>query len=248
MITAADLIASAKKLNRVMRADNKAGNQWRYYNTKRSASTFKATRAAKKFYTNCMGGVSFVAKNAGISGDALDFYGGKGNIVWLGDGAKARTKKVFDILAVNRPVKQAVKKGIIQPGDILTYKNIIHTNMFIGNNKSFDSGHAYCDGNGEGAPFLKWIGSLAHPESVCKYVLRLKGPNVYRVQVGAYDSLDNAGRRAVEVARISGLKCFMEHTDMIRVYCGSFEQAQNAIERIHDLENANIKDAFIVVK
>lgn len=248
MITAADLIASAKKLNRIMRADNKAGNQWRYYNTKRSASTFKATRAAKKFFTNCMGGVAFVCKDAGIDAGALDFYGGKNKIVWLGEGAKARTKKVFDILTVNRTVREAVKKGIIQPGDILTYKNFSHTNIYIGNNKSFDAGHAYCDGNGEGAPYLKWVGPLSHPSTVCKYVLRLKSAKTYRVQVGAYDELGNAERRETEVTMMSGFACFKEQTDMIRVYCGSFEQAQNAIERIHDLEVSKIKDAFIVVK
>lgn len=248
MITAADLIASAKRLNRVMRADNKAGHQWRYYNKKRSASTFKATRAAKKFFTNCMGGVSFVCKDAGINGEALDFYGGKGKIVYLCDGAREKTRKMFDILLVNRGVRAAVKKGIIQPGDILTYKSIVHTNMYIGNNKSFDSGHAYCDGSGEGAAFLKWIGALAHPDAACKYALRLKYPAVYRVQVGAYSERENAERRITEVSRLSGFACFMEQTDMIRVYCGSFEKAQNAIDRIGDLEKSFIKDAFIVVK
>ena len=248
MIMPDDLIQSAKKLNRVMLADNKDGKNWHYDNVHKSGSTFKATRQEGKYFTNCMGGVTFVCKDAGISGYALDFYGGKGKIVWLNSGAKERTKKVFDILRVNRTVRQAVKKGIIQPGDIITYVSMVHTNMYYGDEKSFDTGHAYCTGSGEGAPFKKWIGALAHANKKCKYVLRLKHSATYRVQVGAYNEMANVEKRIAEIMQKSGFACFREQTDYIRVYCGSFEQPQNAIDRINELEADGIKDAFIVVK
>ena len=228
--------------------DNKAGHQWRYYNNKRSKPTFAATRAAGLYITNCMGGIAFLCKDAGVPGAALDFYGGKNKIVYASDDAKRRTHKVFDVLRVNRTVKSAVKKGIIQPGDILTYVTMTHTNMYIGGNKSFDSGHAYCDESGEGAPFKKWIGTLAHQGKKCKYALRLKSSNVYRVQVGAFEHLDKANKRITEVQTASGFGCFMEQTDMIRVYCGSFERPQNAIDRVNDLELSGIMDSFITVK
>ena len=244
MIRPDDIIQSAKKINRVMLDDNKNGKNWHYDNVHRSGPTFKATRQEGKYFTNCMGGVTFVFKDAGISGYALDFYGGKSKIVWLNGGAKDRTKKVFDILRVNRTVRSAVKKGIIQPGDIITYVSMIHTNIYYGNDKSFDSGHAYCTGE----HFNKWIGSLAHANKKCKYVLRLKHPATYRVQVGAYEQMDNAEKRIAEIVQKSGFNCFREQTDLIRVYCGSFEQAQNAIDRINELEADGFKDAFIVVK
>ena len=243
-----DLIESAKRLNRIMKADNKAGHQWRYYNTKRSGPTFKKTRAEGKYYTNCMGGVSFVCKDAGIPGSALDWYGDKGKIRWLNANAKKNAEKYFDILTVNMMVSEAVRRGIIQPGDILTYKLMTHTNMYIGDRKSFDAGHAYCTGSGEGAPYTKWIGSLAYSGKKCSYVFRLKSSNVYRVQVGAYNDKANADGRCVEVVHKSGFVCFTEQTDMYRVFCGSFERPQNAIDRVNDLIACGIKECFIVIK
>lgn len=243
-----DLIASAKKLNRVMKADNKAGNQWRYYNGKRSGPTFKATRAEKKFYTNCMGGIVFVCKDAGMPGTAFDWYGDKGKIVWTNASAKKNAQKYFDILTVKMTVKQAIKYGVIQPGDILTYSAMTHTNMFLGNSKSFDSGHAFCTGSGEGAPFTKWIGAVVYSGKKVSYAFRLKSTNVYRCQVGAYDKIENAQKRLLEVTSKSGFTCFIEETDVFRVYCGSFEQPQNAIERIKDLINSGIEECFIKIK
>ena len=248
MVTIQNLLAQMKRMNKVVKQDNAAGHQWRYYNGKRSEPTFARTRAAGKFYTNCMGGVSFACKAAGIPASALQWYGGKNKIVWLSDHAKADAKKVFDIIPLHKTVKKAVKKGMIQPGDILTYESMSHTNAYYGDSLSFDTGHAYCTGSGEGAPYKKWIGTLAHSGRVVSYIFRIKGNYTYRVQVGAYSAKVNADKRMAEVAQKSGFGCFMEQTDMIRVYCGSFEQAQNAIERIHDLEVSKIKDAFIVVK
>jgi len=248
MICADDLIASMKKLNRVMKADNQAGNQWRYYNTKRSESTFKATRAAKKFFTNCMGGVTFACKDAGIPGSALQWYGDKAKIHWLSDRAKADCKKYFDIITLKKTVKKGVKKGMIIPGDILTYVTMTHTNMYYGDSLSFDTGHAFCSGSGEGAPFKKWIGTLAHSNKQVQYILRLKGNNFYRVQVGAFSSVDNANKRAALIKQRTGFDCFKEQTDMIRVYCGSFENPRNAIDRVDDLEKAGVTEAFIITR
>lgn len=243
-----DLIAAMKRLNRVMKADNEAGHQWKYYNNKRSESTFKSTRAAGKYYTNCMGGVSFACKEAGIPASALQWYGSMGKIVWLSDKAKADCKKYFDIITLKKSVKKGVKKGMIQPGDILTYTTMAHTNAYYGDSLSFDTGHAYCTGSGEGAPFKKWIGTLSHSAKQVAYILRLKGNNFYRVQVGAFSSVDNANKRAALIKQKTGFDCFKEQTDMIRVYCGSFENPRNAIDRVDDLEKAGVTEAFIITR
>lgn len=248
MICADDLIAAMKRLNRVVKADNAEGHQWRYYNGKRSESTFKKTRAAGKYITNCMGGVSFACKEAGVPGSALQWYGDKAKIHWLSDRAKADCKKYFDIITLKKTVKKGVKKGMIIPGDILTYVTMTHTNMYYGDSLSFDTGHAFCSGSGEGAPFKKWIGTLAHSNKQVQYILRLKGNNFYRVQVGAFSSADNANKRAALIKQKTGFDCFKEQTDMIRVYCGSFENPRNAIDRVDDLEKAGVTEAFIITR
>ena len=247
MVTIQGLLAQMKRMNRVVKQDNAAGHQWRYYNGKRSEPTFARTRAAGKYYTNCMGGISFACKAAGIPAAALQWYGGKNKIVWLNDHAKADAKKVFDIIPLHKAVKKSVRKGLIQPGDILTYESMSHTNAYYGDSLSFDTGHAYCTGSGEGAPYKKWIGTLAHSGRVVSYIFRIKGNYTYRVQVGAYSAKVNADKRMAEVAQKSGFSCFEEQTDTIRVYCGSFQNFRNAIDRVDDLEKMGVTQAFIVM-
>ena len=46
MVTIQGLLAQMKRMNRVVKQDNAAGHQWRYYNGKRSEPTFARTRAA----------------------------------------------------------------------------------------------------------------------------------------------------------------------------------------------------------
>jgi len=44
----------------------------------------------------------------------------------------------------------------------------------LGDGKSFDAGHAYCKESGEGAKFIKWIGTTPYQGYQIAYVLRLK--------------------------------------------------------------------------
>lgn len=241
------LIAKMKYMNKTVKADNAAGHQWRYYNGKRSKSTFEATRKAGLYITNCMGAVSFACKAAGVPASALQWYGGKDKIVWLNDHAKADARKIFDIIPLHKTVKKAVKKGMIQPGDILTYESMSHTNAYYGDSLSFDGGHAYCAGSGEGAPYKKWIGTLAHSGRVVSYIFRIKGDYTYRVRVGEYNTKEEADMRVAVIFKKSGFPCFIEHTDKYRVFCGSFKVFRNVIDRADDLERAGVTQWHVVM-
>ena len=247
MITWKKLLASARALAATVLADIKAYHYWFYYNTKRSESTFEATRKAGKRWTNCMGGVGFACKAIGIPPSALDWYGGAGKIVWLNDKAKANAEKYFDFFKIKtRTVKECQKKGILQPADITTYMNIVHTNMYLGDGEWYDTGHAYCQGSGEGAKFLKWIGGLVYGGRKVYTIIRLKGECQYRIQVGAFEQESGANNRKSKVKSKTGFDCFVEKTDMYRVYCGSFSGFMNAVQRLDDLEAKGVTKAFIV--
>ena len=249
MVTAKQLIASAKSLTMIVLSDIEHALYWCYYNTKRSEPTFEATRKANKRWTNCMGGVSFACKAAGIPTSALQWYGGAAKIRWLNDHAEKDAKKVFDIFKIKtRTVSECLKQGIIQPADIVTYMNLVHTNMYLGSDRWYDTGHAYCNGNGEGARYRTWIGDLKYGGRKVYALFRLKGDHVYRVQVGAFEKESGAKNRAAKVKKKSGFQCFVEKTDMYRVYCGSFEGFRNAIKRIDDLAEKGVSKAFIVQK
>ena len=71
---------------------------------------------------------------------------------------------------------------------------------------------------------------------------------VYRVQVGAYNAKGNAVKRAKKVKMKSNFDCFVEHTDLYRVYCGSFSLKKNAEGRVIELAAYGIKGAFITTK
>lgn len=244
------LIAKCLQFNDFVIWDNKNGRQWRYYNNKRSAPTFWETRDKKLYITNCMGGVSFACKDAGIPSSALQWYGIPGGIRWLTGNAKKDAEKYFNIIEVKgKTVSKCIKDGTILPGDIITYMGMAHTNMYLGNGTSYDAGHAYCKGSGEGAEYTKWVGETAHPNSKVACVLRLADKTntkyIYRVQLGAYTEEKYAKRRVTTVKNKSGFDSFIEHTDCYRVFCGSFENKANAEKRVADLAAHGIKDAII---
>ena len=249
MLTPKKLIAAAKSLASIVLSDIKQKLYWCYYNGKRSESTFEATRKAGKRWTNCFGGVAFACKTIGIPGSALDWYGGAGKIVWINDKAKANAEKYFDFFKIKtRTVSDCLKKGIIQPADIVTYMNLVHTNMYLGNDQWYDTGHAYCSGSGEGARYNSWIGKLVYGGRKVYAVVRLKGEYQYRVQIGAFEQESGAKNRAAKVRSKTGLDTFVEQTDMFRVYCGSFSSFKNAVKRIDELEEKGVSKAFIAMQ
>lgn len=169
-------IAALKEINKTMKADIAAGKQWRYYNTRRSEKTFAAARKAGKYFTNCSGGVYWGLKKAGLAkANQCDWYGTRGGINWINSNAEKNAKQIFNVINFNgKTVGNAIKDGSLKPGDIITYKTISHTNVYLGDGKSFDAGHAYCKEAGEGAKFIKWIGTTPYKNYQIAQVLRLK--------------------------------------------------------------------------
>lgn len=190
--TAEKFVAALKELDVEMKKDIKAGHQWRYTNAKKRNKTFAAARKQKNYVTNCATGVDWGLTLAGVPSSAQAWYGSDGSIAWVGQNAEKNAKKYFEIIKIptnaskNRTVKGLYDSGQLCEGDILVYHGMNHTNAYIGGGKSFDSGHAYCTGSGEMAPFKKWVGSLAHKSAKVAYILRLKDRIRYRIQVGAY--------------------------------------------------------------
>ena len=264
-------IAKCKEFSNIVKQDKADGKPWKYYNNShRSEPTFEATRKAGKRYTNCAGGVIFAMKSAGVPASALQWYGGNGRIVWLNSNAQANCKKYFTIKAINgkKTVKQCVDDGTLKPGDVITYVGMTHTNAYLGNNKSFDSGHFYCTGSGEGAIFKKWVGSLAHSNKKVAYILRLKDqpkkkqnttsvaekvsdnpkPQVYRVRVGIYSIPANAQILQQRIKTKLNLDCFTEVVGgQTFVYCGSYSSKANAEARAKLLNQNGFDTAIITI-
>ena len=171
------LCAAFVRLNQWLVDDIADGVDWRYYNSKYiSESTFWKTRKAHKYYTNCMGGVAFAMKESGLPASACSWYGQKGGgIRFLNDHAMADLLKYADLIKIgNKTPAQLEAAGMLCPGDILTFVALNHTCGYLGNGLSYDSGHAYCIENGEGAHFVKWIGPLSWANYKVGYIIRMR--------------------------------------------------------------------------
>ena len=213
-----------------------------------------------------MGGVIFALKEAGIPGSALDWYGDKGKIVWLNDKAESNARKYFDIIAVKtKTVKQCMEDGTLRPGDIITYMTITHTNAYYAENKSYDTGHAFCNGSGEGAEFTKWIGTTPYKGYKVAYIFRVKGARIdkvtkkllyFRVQIGAMNTEQSARKLGTSCTEKTkpltedgkGLQTFYEKMSdgKWHVFCGSFTKQAGADERLALIKKPNLfPEAFI---
>lgn len=173
-----EFVAEMVYIDALMKDDLKAGKKWKYRNknTSKNSKTFDDARAKNNRYINCVSGVQWALIRSGaVPSDrkAIQWYGNRG-IVWCNSHAEADAKKYFHIIDVGKTVKQAIADGTLQPGDIITYKTLAHTNAYIGNGIFFDSGHAYCSGSGEGAEFKAWTGSAKYNAYKVAKVLRLK--------------------------------------------------------------------------
>lgn len=228
-------------MNTTMKADNAAGRQWKYCNqTSKKAKDFPSARKQKKYLINCVDGVQWACKIAGIPGNALAWYGNHG-IVWCNANAQSNAKRYFNIIKIgNKTVKECLNAGLLCQGDILTYVNMSHTNAYYKNNKSFDSGHAFCTGSGEGAKFTKWIGSLRYSNQKVAYILRIKNRVHYRVQAGAYTSEQKAKEQDTLIKSKGFNTVILREDGMIKIQCGLFDGKENAEKLVQKLKKKGI--------
>lgn len=224
-------LQALKYMNTTMKADNKAGHQWRYCNvTSKKAKSFPSARKQGKYRLNCVDGVQWAAKIAGVPSSALAWFCQNGKIIWCGTNAKAEAKKYYRIIKVgNKTVRQLYSSGALLPGDILGYVTMSHTNCYYGNGgKSFDSGHAFASGSGEGAPIKKFIGSLRYGSMKVSYILRLKDRTQYRVQCGAFTDKNVLGDTERRLNKAGFATVRIEEDGLTKLQAGLFESKDNA--------------------
>ena len=197
-------IARLRQMDEIVKSDIKNGKTWTYKNKNTSSlsKTFTAARSAGNRKTNCSTAVYWGLVESGVVGSdrkAIQWYG-NGGFVWLNSHAKSDALKYFDLITVgNKTVKKCISDGTIQPGDIISYVGLGHTNVYLGNSQSFDSGHKNCSGSGEGAKFKCFISGTGYTGYKVAQILRLKNNGKqYRVQCGVYSVLENAKNYAAK--------------------------------------------------
>lgn len=125
-----------------------------------------------------------------------------------------------------------------------------HTNTYLGDGKWLDSGHAYANGQGDGAGWSTWIGNTYYGAQKVGSIIRLKVTEApepthepepakqYRVQVGAYRLQDNAAKIASRV-RAAGFACIIKQYGQYWIaQCGIFSVKANADALVKRLQAA----------
>ena len=143
-------------------ADRQAGYNWEYMSSGKSYRTFSEAFAAGARYTNCSDGVNKVLRECGLLPYNIGFFFGSANgtITWLNN-AKAEYEQYADIysFADGTTVGSLINSGFLQPGDVVTYLGFAHTNLYLGDDIWFDTGHANCTrSSGDHAPFRTFVG------------------------------------------------------------------------------------------
>ena len=242
-----------EKFQKQMRADIKAGKVWRYYNSKVSG-TFDAAEKNANYRANCATIANWCFRKLKVFKSGNYFWGKLGGTLICSEATLKVLKANCKLIHVNgkKTVSKLIEDGTLRAGDIVTYVDLQHTNIYAGGNTWYDAGHAYCKESGEGAKFITWCGGTVYGDQKVAYIIRYNGnaepepaptPSViYRVQVGAYEKKGRATDCASTTEKRSGYKCFTEKAadGLYHVYCGSFEDKTNAWQRKDALEKIAI--------
>lgn len=242
------VIKQCKKFQKQLMADITAGRSWTYHNpSKYLEEQWSKALSKGKRSCNCALLARWALKEAGlIPQDTGIFYGkSDGSISWSSATEKA-VRKSCDVIRIgNKTVNQLISDGTLQPGDVVTYMDLQHTNIYAGGSKWYDAGHAYCNGSGEGAVYKSWHGKGQYGSRKVAYIIREKGAakeepakSAYIVQVGSYSIKANAESKVKELKK-KGFDAFVKTEDsQYKVQAGSFSKKENAENLASKLKKA----------
>lgn len=156
---------------------DKGYEKW-YYSNGATKSTWASALKGELYRTNCAKSVNWALVMIGVL-DASDwFYGCTGGSIAWGSGTKEKLKRAgyeFINIGGKKTVSTAIKDGTLKPHDIVTYVHMTHTNVYEGNGRWYDFGHAYCRQSGEMAPFISWHGGTVHGSQPIGWIIRKGG-------------------------------------------------------------------------
>lgn len=253
--TGRSILDQCAKFQAQLEADIAAGKNWEYHNpSKYLEEQWSNALKNNKRACNCALLARWALKEAGlIPQDTKIFYGKLGGTIQWGAGTKEAVTDTCDLISIQkRTVQQLINDGTLQPGDIVTYVDLQHTNIYAGDGKWYDAGHAYCSGSGEGAIYKSWYGEGKYNNQKVGYIIRAKDNEesdkptgeMYIVQAGAYTKRSNAEAR-VQKLKAAGFDAFIRFEDnFYKIQAGAYEIKENAEKQVERLKAAGFT-AFI---
>ncbi len=163
--------AKAKKLLNVLqkysdqiKADKENGIKWGYSNSSSLAPStwskaYSNSRTKGITYCNCALLPRWALREVGVLGSG-NFWGLVGGGIQYGGSAKTQAKTKAELMAaceiipVYKTPNQLLKEGNLLPGDICTYVDYQHTNVYAGNGLFYDSGRSGAVGSYQNGTFI----------------------------------------------------------------------------------------------
>lgn len=221
---------------------------WYYFNSKTS-STFDSALKKKNYRANCATIANWCLRMLGIFESGMYFYGKLGGTLACDERTMKALTEHCTLIHVNgkKTVDQCIKDEWLKAGDIVTYVDIQHTNIYAGRGKWYDAGHAYCKESGEGAKFETWYGPTVYGDQRVAYIISYpKRKKIYRVRVGIYKQIANVHNMQTKIRETFGYGTFTEScSDGTHVFSGSFPAKKEATLRAKQFKDAGI-DAKVV--
>ena len=160
-INAEAFLNSLDKMSTIVEKDYKKGKIWHYSNA-HIESTFEKERKNGR-ETNCAQYVSWALVDIGVlEGQSIykAYSDGKNEIKGSGANKIQNSKKVKIINANAKTPKELEQEGRLKPGDIMLWYNVQHTNVYAGNKKFYDAGHAGSNGCTSSHEYFKTWGPV----------------------------------------------------------------------------------------
>lgn len=251
------ILEQCAKFQARLSADLAAGKPWEYHNPSKYLEEQWANALSKdKRACNCALLARWALKEAGLIPQTTGiFYGALGGTIKWGGGTQAAVSATCDIIKVqSKTVKELISSGELLPGDIVTYVDLQHTNIYAGDGKWYDAGHAYCSGSGEGAKYKSWYGAGTCDNQKVGYIIRRKASGnttassikQHIVQAGSYESKANADKQAAKI-KAAGFDALVKMGDdgQYKIQCGVFENRSLAEALVKKL---NAKGFAAIIK
>ena len=135
-----------------------------------------------------------------------------------------------------------LKDGRVRLGDIITYTDMAHTNVYLGNDLTYDTGHANTAGSGEGAIYKRWI--CPTPYMTRKVAQILRCYSQWRVQCGVYTVKKNATAQAAKLKKAGYDALIIKDGKSYIVQAGLFDYKDNAVSLCDRIKSSGI-DALV---
>lgn len=164
--TQSNFLASLKNISNQVAKDK----NWSYYNSMSvNGWSFSKARAKKRRTAQCAALPYWGLVEIGVLKEGQSFYSNGSKIVWRNSEAKKNMLKYAKIIKVNKTPNQLLKEGNLKAGDICLW-TFQHTNVYAGNKKWYDAGHASCVTNNGPYAYDKYKSSGFGPITCNSYM------------------------------------------------------------------------------